>query len=158
MTQDPPACFVEKFDLVLTHRLLNQFTREEAIRALCNMAKLLRSHGRIRTSVKLGLYPSDSALIALGEQQNTVHHFYDPCTKTIDFSAARDLLNKWVQTSSDIPEETLIKWYTLRGKITRFEHQGIIDIVSTCQQILLESVIQPARTNVADTWFYTFTN
>ncbi len=157
VTQDPPEHLIEQFDFILTHRLLNQFTRKEAIHALYNMAQLLNSQGRIRTSVKLGFYASDAVLIEQGKQKNIVQNFYDPCTKTIDFSAARELLDQLVQVPSDIPEDTLIKWYQLRGEITRFEHQDMIDIASTCRDIMLESVIRPEKANVENTHFYTFT-
>lgn len=155
--QEPPGDLVGKFDFILTHRLLNQFMREEVIRVLYNMVQLLKPQGRIRTSVKLGFYASDVDLIEQGKQKNIVQKFYDPHTKTIDFSAAGPLLDKLVQVQSDIPEDTLIRWYKLRGEISRFECQDMIDIASTCQEIMLESVMQPEKASVENTHFYTFT-
>jgi len=75
VTQEPPEYLIEQFDLIFTHRLFNQFTHKEAIHALRKMSRLLKSQGRIRTSIKLGFYASDLSLIKQGKQHNIVKNF-----------------------------------------------------------------------------------
>jgi hypothetical protein len=125
ITDAIPEDLVGAHEIVISDRLINRFTHDEGIRALSGMLGLLSEGGLIRTSVKLGLYPMDLRMIAEGLRRDTLEQFYNPDTRTIDFSAAGDVLETCLLPHGNIDRETLLGWYRRRGRESRFEDTDI---------------------------------
>jgi hypothetical protein len=114
---------------VLSDRLVNRFTSAEAQAGLAGMLDLLADGGQVRTSVKLGLYPMDERMIDLGRRRGCLARFYDAAQRTIDFSAAGDVLADALLPHGRIAPELLLDWYRGRGREKRFDHADIVALV-----------------------------
>lgn len=114
-----------QFDLIIADRLVNRFIRSDLPLFAANVHSLLSPGGELRTSVKLGLYPMDERLIESGRDAGTLASFYDEATRTLDYAAARPILEKIKVEHGEIPRETLIEWYVCRGRESRFEAADI---------------------------------
>lgn len=117
-------------EFVLCDRLVNRFTSAEAAAGLVGMLDLLEDGAQLRTSVKLGLYPMDERMIDLGRQRGCLERFYDTTQRTIDFSAAGDVLTDALVPHGGIPTELLLDWYRGRGQEKRFDDVDIVTLVS----------------------------
>lgn len=123
------ACRIGSQDYVLNDRLVNRFTGIEAKKALSNMCALASS-GEIRASIKLGYYPMDHKMIALGKDRGTLDDFFDAETRTIDFSNAGTVLNDALLAHGDIDFNLLLDWYRGRAAEKRFEHEDIVELIN----------------------------
>lgn len=131
-------------DYVLNDRLINRFDGLEARKGLEGMLDLLTDGGLLRASVKLGLYPMDERMIALGEERGSLASFYDADSKVIDFSAADEILPDALVPHGDIAPELLLPWYRGRGREQRFDHGDILKLIDA--------------TNVEGRWFELLTS
>ncbi len=120
---------LKNFDVVLSDRLINRMTAEEAPRALSGMLALLTDRGIVRTSIKLGLYPMDKVMIEEGKCRGSLQAFYDETTMTIDYSAAGPVLEKCLLPHGNIDREMLLEWYFHRGRERRFRESDVIELV-----------------------------
>jgi hypothetical protein len=109
-----------RFAGVLSERLVNRFTTEEADLALRSMALLARPGGEIRLTLKHGFYPMDLRLVEIGRRSGTVDRFYDEQTRTLDYPAAGELLEAALVPHGEIPAELLLEWYRGRGRERRW--------------------------------------
>jgi hypothetical protein len=130
------ADLINSQDYVLNDRLINRFTGAEAVSALHNMCALAQD-GEVRASIKLGFYPMDEKMIALGEERGTLAEFWDEASKTIDFSKAGTVLDDALLSHGDIDPAILLDWYRGRAAEKRFDHEEIAAIA--------ESVVLPNR-------------
>jgi len=117
-------------DFVLNDRLINRFNAHEALNALHNMNLLTGGIGEVRASIKLGFYPMDLRMIKLGRERGTLNDFFNQDNRTIDFSAAGNILEEALVKHGDINAEILLDWYRGRASEKRFEHDDVIDMVS----------------------------
>jgi|GEM_PF-1195642 len=117
------------YDYVLNDRLVNRFTAAEAEKALRNMVALTKS-GEVRASVKIGLYPMDEKMIALGEERQVLENFYCRKSNTINFSKAGSILEEALVSHGDIDKSILLNWYRNRGKETRFSDDSLKRIIN----------------------------
>jgi hypothetical protein len=120
-----PEDFISQFDYVFSDRLINRFIAAEAASAFTGQLALLRVGGELRISVKLGYYPMDERMIAEGRRMGQLHTFFDEATRTIDFTAAGDILDRCMLPHGDIPRDILLNWYRGRNKESRFEDADI---------------------------------
>lgn len=114
---------------VLSDRLVNRFSGTEARAGLAGMLDLLGDRGQIRASVKLGLYPMDERMIALGRERGCLDRFYDSRRRVIDFAAAGDVLTDALVPHGDIDPGLLLQWYRHRGREQRFDHDDLVSLV-----------------------------
>jgi NAD(P)-dependent dehydrogenase (short-subunit alcohol dehydrogenase family) len=114
---------------VLSDRLVNRFTAAEAEAGLAGMLDLLADGGQVRTSVKLGFYPMDQRMIDLGRERGCLERFYDAAQRTIDFSAAGDVLPDALLPHGGIAPELLLDWYRGRGREKRFDDADLVDLI-----------------------------
>lgn len=121
ITAPTPPGQAGRFELVMSDRLINRFTRDEGVRALTGMLGLLAPGGAVLTALKLGFYPMDLRMIEEGRRRGRLAEFYDEATRTIDFAAAGDILDACVLPHGDIPVEVLLPWYRGRGREARFD-------------------------------------
>jgi hypothetical protein len=122
-----PEDLIGQYDVVLSDRLFNRFTREESVKAFSRMLELLRAGGNVRASARLGLYPMDERMIMEGERRGTLSLFYDEATRTIDFPAAGTILEACLMPHGEIDRETLLGWYRRRGRESRYENADILE-------------------------------
>lgn len=145
------------FDAVLSDRLINRFTHDEAIAGCRGMLQLAKPGGTVRTSIMAGLYKMDERMIAEGQRRGILHTFYDTETRTIDFARAGQVLEDCLLPHGEIDRELLIKWYRARGRESRYESDDVIRIAagirSGARRLSLRST-----TSVADnsTVYYDF--
>ncbi|MDR5859274.1 hypothetical protein FZZ93_03095 [Halomonas eurihalina] len=117
------------YDYVLNDRLINRFTWAEAKSALMNMCTLAHD-GEVRASIKLGHYPMDLRMIAMGEERGTLASFYDRETRTIDFSRAGTVLDDALLPHGDIDPALLLEWYRGRAAEKRFEDEDVVSLAT----------------------------
>ncbi|MCC4242081.1 class I SAM-dependent methyltransferase [Thalassospira povalilytica] len=134
-------------DYVLNDRLINRFTASEAESALKNMCALAQN-GEVRASIKLGFYPMDEKMIALGKERGTLSDFFDENTSTIDFSKAGTVLNESILAHGEIDRELLLEWYRGRAAEKRFEHAEI--------EALADQIVLPNGNRIQVTGVYDF--
>lgn len=125
ITQPAPDDLRETQRYVLSDRLVNRFSEEEAIAGVRGMLDLLAPGGEIRASVKLGLYPMDERMIALGRERGCLPRFYDEERRVIDFRASGDVLRDALLPHGDIEPNLLLAWYRGRGKEQRFSDEAV---------------------------------
>lgn len=128
ITSGPLGQLAGTQDYVLSDRLINRFSETEALPGLLGMAGLLAVDGEVRTSVKLGLYPMDERMIALGRSHGCLAAFYDEDKRVMNFAAAGEILRQALLPHGDIPAEVLLDWYRGRGAEKRFEHEDIVEL------------------------------
>lgn len=114
-------------DYVLNDRLINRFNASEATSALHNMCALAQE-GHVRASIKLGLYPMDEKMLALGKERGTLADFWNEASSTIDFSKAGNVLDDALLSHGEIDPKILLDWYRGRAAEKRFEHREIEDL------------------------------
>ncbi|MER5749028.1 hypothetical protein [Streptomyces sp. NPDC002088] len=114
---------------VLNDRLVNRFSESEARRGVEGMLDLLADGGQLRASIKLGLYPMDERMIALGRERGSLDRFYDADAKVVDFAAAGDVLTDALLPHGSIDSATLLQWYVGRGREQRFDHEDIVALL-----------------------------
>lgn len=120
ITQPPARRWVGAFDFVVSDRLVNRFDHAEAAAAVDTMLALCAPSGTVRTIVKLGLYPMDERMIALGRERGTLDDFYSEASQTIDFSRAGAVLDDALMPHGEIPRDLILAWYRARGAEKRF--------------------------------------
>lgn len=147
ITAPLPAGWAGSFGYVLSDRLINRFTADEAMAAAHNMLLLLRDGGIMRTTVKIGLYPMDERMIALGAERGTLSRFYDPASRTIDFAAAGDMLDQCLLPHGDIPPDLLLSWYRSRRAEKRFDREEVVKIFADASPAGV-SVREPTATSL----------
>ncbi|MEU3887719.1 hypothetical protein [Streptomyces sp. NPDC029041] len=114
---------------VLNDRLVNRFSETEARRGVEGMLDLLADGGRLHTSIKLGLYPMDERMIAVGRERGCLERFYDADAKVVDFAAAGDVLTEALLPHGAIDSATLLQWYRGRGREQRFDHEDVVALL-----------------------------
>lgn len=131
ITRPAPDDLAATQDFVLSDRLFNRFSDAEAAAGLGGMIELLRDGGQIRTSVKLGLYPMDERMIALGRERGSLARFFDESRQIIDFSAAGDVLTDALVPHGQIPSDILLAWYRGRGREQRFDEAAMAELLGS---------------------------
>lgn len=126
-----PSTLINKFSYVLTDRLINRFTTNEAEIFFKNASQLLEPSGQLRTVIKLGLYELDLKLIEYQETHPNEELFFDHLNNTIDYSKARNALIQIQLNNGDIPPQILLEWYILRGKETRYMEVSLEQLLKT---------------------------
>jgi hypothetical protein len=129
ITLPSPAHLRGTQQFVLNDRLVNRFGDVEAQRGAEGMRDLLTAGGVLRTSVKLGMYPMDERMIALGRERGCLERFYDAERRVIDFAEAGDVLPAALLPHGEIDPDLLLKWYRGRGQEKRFEHEDVVAIL-----------------------------
>lgn len=147
ITQPLPDDLVGTFDWVLSERLINRFDGDEAVRGVASMNALLRGGGVLRTSVWLGLYPMDRAMIEYGCANGTVDQFWDEATTTINFSQAGKALTEKLMPHGSIAQKDLHDWYLGRGREKRFSDEEIRELILSTGFHSLTSLALPDATN-----------
>lgn len=128
ITKPAAAALRGTVDFVLSDRLVNRFSGDEAVAGLAGMADLLAAGGQVRTSIKLGLYPMDERMIALGAERGSLAAFFDADAQIIDFGAAGDVLSDALVPHGEIDPARLLSWYRGRGKEQRFGHDDVLGL------------------------------
>ncbi|MCP5072291.1 MAG: class I SAM-dependent methyltransferase [Rhodobacteraceae bacterium] len=131
ITKPVPVDLAGTFDAVLNDRLINRFSTKEAILACRGMLQLAAPGGIVRASVKLGFYDIDLRLLEYGKEAGNLDKFYDVRDKTFYFAMAGDVLDRAVVPHGEIDKDTLLKWYRLRGKETRFDDEDVLDLLAS---------------------------
>lgn len=131
-----PYKLVGKHDFVLSERLINRFTRTEAITVYKNMNRLLCDSGELRNAIKLGLYNMDKKILKYAEDNNLSNDFYNEKTKTINYVKAASILPNCIVAHGEIPKDTLLNWYLGRGQESRYNYSDIIEIISKTGELL----------------------
>lgn len=126
---NPPDFYINGFDFVLSDRLVNRFTKEEAVIVYSNMFKLINKTGIVCNTVKLGLYKMDKRLFEYADEHNLKKIFFDEKTNTINFKKAEPILNECIVEHGEIPKDILHFWYLGRGKESRFFEKDIYEII-----------------------------
>lgn len=158
ITVDIPAPLRGKFDAAMSDRLVNRFTREEAVRALSGMLALLREGGTLRASIKLGFYPMDERMMEEGRRRRNLSAFYDESTRTIDFPAAGDVLESCLLPHGEIDRSILLSWYRGRGRESRFDDADVLALAreASSGDLALGASRSSAFPNARDTSYYVF--
>jgi len=94
---------------------------DEAFQFEESIYNLLTNGGKMKSTVKLGLYPMDHELIKHAQKEKLSLNFWDSNTNTIDYSLAQPLLEFGLLPHGDIERENLLAWYSKRGKEKRYE-------------------------------------
>lgn len=129
-TAPTPAELRHRFDLVLADRLINRFTDAEALAGVPGLLSLVAPGGRLRTTIRLGLYDRDRALLAAAEEEGKTGEFFNAESMEIDYGKAGDLLGRTIADHGDIPRATLIDFYRLRGQEKRMTESDIARYVA----------------------------
>lgn len=129
ITRPSPAHLRGTQQFVLNDRLVNRFGDAEAQRGIEGMRDLLATGGILRASVKLGLYPMDERMIALGQERGCLERFYDAGRRIIDFAEAGDVLPAALLPHGEIDAGLLLQWYRGRGREKRFEHEEVVAVL-----------------------------
>ncbi|MCG6122420.1 MAG: class I SAM-dependent methyltransferase [Microvirga sp.] len=158
ITGEIPATLRGRFDAVLSDRLVNRFTREEAVRAFSGMLALLREGGTLHASIKLGFYPMDERMIEEGRRRQTLAAFYDESTRTIDFPAAGEILETCLLPHGEIDRTILLSWYRGRGCESRFDDADVLALASEAEfgELALRRASARAFPNAKETTCYVF--
>jgi hypothetical protein len=136
-------------DAVLSDRLVNRFTSDEAVIAFSNMFKLCRPGGLVRTSVKLGLYEMDRRMLALAQAKGQLAEVWNPSTKTINL-AMPGILEEALLPHGDIDREILMRWYRGRGRESRYQREDVLHLARRGFPMLEVVKIEPLP-DAADT-------
>ncbi|KJK51587.1 hypothetical protein UK23_06340 [Lentzea aerocolonigenes] len=129
-TAPAPAGLKGRFDLVLADRLVNRFTDAEALAGVPGLLSLLAPGGRLRTTIRLGLYERDRALIAVADKAGRTAEFFDAEAMEIDYAKAGDLLDQSLSDHGSIPRATLLDFYRLRGPEKRMNEADVARYVA----------------------------
>lgn len=121
----------QKFDLIISDRLVNRFTYWEAVNVIKNSIAMLEKNGVVKHAIKLGNYELDNRLIAYAKENGLALDFWDEETKTIDYTKTKDFLFGCIKEHGNISKDILYKWYLGRGRESRFDHKDIVDIVNS---------------------------
>ena len=121
----------QKFDLIISDRLVNRFTYWEAVNVIKNSIAMLEENGVVKHAIKLGNYELDNRLIAYAKGNGLALDFWDEETKTIDYTKTKDFLFGCIKEHGNISKDILYKWYLGRGRESRFDHKDIVDIVNS---------------------------
>lgn len=130
ITRRAPRALRGTQDFVLSDRLVNRFSDTEARLGIEGMLDLLTDGGQLRASIKLGLYPMDERMIAVGRERGCVDRFYDAEAKVIDFAAAGDVLTDSLLPHGDIAPQVLVGWYRGRAREQRFDHTDVENLIT----------------------------
>lgn len=144
ITQPVPTTLEGSFDWLIADRLINRFDEDEALAAVGVMASLLRDTGRIRTAVKIGLYPMDSVMLSHANAAFKQPDFWDASTKTIDYSLAGEFLESGILPHGDIDIEILKQWYAGRGREKRFSDSEVRTVFEAVGCRVLKSLALPS--------------
>lgn len=134
-------------DWTISERLINRMDWDEAARAFESMSLILRPGGTMRTSVWIGLYPMDEAMIKLGRERGNLGEFWDEKNAVIDFRAANSVLNEALMPHGSIDRDTLLRWYEGRGKEKRFTESEVKRLMEDAGFENVESFVMPDATS-----------
>jgi len=147
----PPSLLKNNQQFIISDRLVNRFSQSETSIFFNNIKHYLCEHAELRTTIKMGLYEIDNALIEEGKSRGTVKNFYNEKEGWIDFSLAADELTTSVTPHGTISRDILINWYQKRAREARFNPLDI-------QQILLRNNFKIFNEELIDlttnTYFY----
>lgn len=132
-TAPTPAKLQHRFDLVLADRLVNRFTEAEALAGVPGLLSLVAPGGRLRTTIRLGLYDRDRALLAAAQREGRTAEFFDAESMEIDYGKAGDLLDRTIPDHGNIPRATLLDFYRLRGPEKRMTESDIARYVDAAR-------------------------
>lgn len=122
-----PSALQGRFDYVISDRIVNRFTHDELSRAAKTFFSFLASDGVLRLGVKLGLEGIDKQLMDAAKKHNVqIDGFWNESTATIDYSAARELLEKVEFDYGDVPRDIILKWFDQRGRESRYTEEEVI--------------------------------
>jgi hypothetical protein len=155
-TAPTPPNLRRRFDLVLADRLVNRFTEAEALAGIPGLLSLVAPGGRLRTTIRLGLYERDRALLAAAEKEGRTGEFFDAESMEIDYGKAGDLLDRTIPDHGDIPRATLLDFYRLRGPEKRMTESDVARYVDAAASRSIRARIVAADrlpVTVADTLF-----
>jgi len=125
-----PKEYFNRFDLIVSDRLLNRFTTIDAPSYFENIFTMLCEGGVSRTCVKMGFYEMDERLIAEGKDNGSLEDFFNDDTRTIDYSKAESSLEAIEITHGDISRDILLEWYKGRGKESRFDKPQVLHMIN----------------------------
>ncbi|WP_185995747.1 class I SAM-dependent methyltransferase [Nocardioides campestrisoli] len=154
-TEPAPPALRGRFDLVLADRLVNRFTDDEALAGVPSLLSLVAPGGRLRTTIRLGLYDRDRALIAAAEPEGRVAEFFDADAMEIDYGRAGDLLDRALPRHGDIPRATILDFYRLRGPEKRMTVQDVERYVAASRASVKARIVaaDPLPLTSVDTLF-----
>lgn len=115
----------ETYDLICSDTLINRFDTNEVIQFEKNLYCILNSRGKMKSTVKIGMYPMDHELLEYARSNNISTDFWDEESKTIDYSMAKPILEKGILPHGNIKRENLLAWYGNRGKEKRFDENDL---------------------------------
>lgn len=141
ITASPTNALLGSADWVISERLINRMDWDETARAVESMRLILRPGGTMRTSVWIGLYPMDEAMIKIGRKSGTLDKFWDEENTVIDFSAAKDELSEALISHGSIDRGTLLRWYEGRGKEKRFTESEVMGLIEDAGLENIESFV-----------------
>lgn len=155
-TKPTPERLHRRFDLVLSDRLINRFNDTEALAGVPGLLGLVALGGTLRTTIRLGLYERDRALLDAAEDEDRARQFFDPTTMEIDYGRAGDLLERAMPDHGDIPRNVLMEFYRLRGLEKRMSETDVERYVDAATSRSTRARIVAARSlpvTRADTLF-----
>ncbi|MDE5415403.1 hypothetical protein [Alkalihalobacterium chitinilyticum] len=110
----------ETYDLICSDTLINRFDQDEANRFQENLYNILKDNGKMKSTVKIGMYPMDHELIQFAKNNEISIDFWDEDSNTMDYSKAKPILENALIPHGNINKEDLIAWYGNRCKEKRF--------------------------------------
>jgi hypothetical protein len=155
-TEPTPAPLRRRFDLVLADRLVNRFTDAEALAGVPGLLSLAVPGGKLRTTIRLGLYERDRLLLTAAEAEGRAGEFFDADLMEIDYGKAGDLLDRAMPKHGDIPRETLLDFYRLRGPEKRMTEADVARYVQAAGAWSIGArilAVRPLSVTTADTLF-----
>ncbi|THK33383.1 hypothetical protein EHS39_36795 [Ensifer sp. MPMI2T] len=124
--REAPNELVGIFDYVISDRIVNRFTHDEFLYASKTLASFLAPGGCLGLGVKLGLETIDQQLMAAAKANNVqTSDFWDAGTSTIDYTAARSLLEKVDFDYGVVPREVILNWFDQRGREGRYSEADV---------------------------------
>lgn len=133
--RDHPDALPHSYSYIIADQVINCFSKQDLPIFFKNISKLLLPNGELRTTIKIGLYEIDKAIITEGKKLGTEKIFYDKSTQTINYTKAFDEIKRVISSINGISKNTFIEWYTKRGEELRFQKENIIEILSDALKI-----------------------
>ncbi|MFU0790725.1 hypothetical protein JNUCC74_01790 [Cerasibacillus sp. JNUCC 74] len=115
----------ESYDLICSDTLINRFDSNETKCFQENMYSILNNNGKMKSTVKIGMYPMDQEMIEYSRNNNMSIDFWDEENNTIDYSKAKPILEGGLLPHGKINKEDLLAWYGNRGKEKRFNEDDL---------------------------------
>lgn len=115
----------ETYDLICSDTLINRFDANEADRFQRNLYSVLKDNGKMKSTVKIGMYPMDHELIQYAINNEFPTDFWDEENNTLDYSKAKPILESGLLPHGEINKKDLLVWYENRGKEKRFDENDL---------------------------------